>query len=296
MEPENYRLGIDVGGTNTRAGVVHDSKVVSEIIENSTPDNLDDFLDMVKSIIDHFAVDDRGCIGMAIPGMVDYDKQRVMFCPNLRYLNNQDLGKLLNHDKLQIGNDADFTLLGEIANGNLWNDNLGVVTLGTGIGSAYYVNKIGPWQSNLSCEIGHTKVVADGLSCTCGQAGCLEAYFSGWSLMRSAFKEGLEFKSVEELFDSARTGNVKTQFVLEEGVKYLSLAIANLINISGVNEIIIGGKIAYSYDLIEKQLQLNLKSFVHQYDERNIKVWRSTLVDQASLIGAAEIFLQTKQK
>lgn len=289
MEPENYILGIDIGGTNSRASVIRDAQVVSEILERDTPDTLEDFQGMITELINHFAVDERGRIGIAIPGMVDYEQQKVIFCPNLKYLNGLDFRKVFNHEKIYLGNDADLTLLGEIANGNLWEENLGVITLGTGIGSAYYVNKIGPWQSNLSCEIGHTKVVADGLPCTCGGNGCLEAYFSGWSLLRDAFQNDMQFKSVQELFEAARNGNIKAEYVIEEGVKNLSLALANLINITGINRIIIGGKIAYSYDLIEKQIQMNLRTFVHLFDQRPIRTSRSELIDQASLIGAAEI-------
>lgn len=289
MEPENYILGIDIGGTNTRASVVRDAKVVSEIMEQDTPDTLEGFRKMIDDILAHFSVDDRGRIGMALPGVVDYQKQQIVFCPNLKYLNGIDLRQVLGREKIRIGNDADLTLLGEIASGNLWEENLGVITLGTGIGSAYYVNKIGPWQSNLSCEIGHTKVVADGSICTCGQSGCLESYFSGWALMREAFQNDMQFKSVQELFEVSRGGNIKAQYIIEEGVKYLSLALANLINITGVNKVIIGGKIAYSYDLIEKQMMMNLQSFVHLYEQRNIQISRSDLVDQASLVGAAEV-------
>lgn len=289
MEPENYILGIDIGGTNTRASVIREARVVSEIMELDTPDTLEDFKKMVEEIFAHFAVDERGRIGIAIPGVSDYHRQEIVFCPNLKYLNGLNLAETFKRPKIRIGNDADLTLLGEIASGNLWEENLGVITLGTGIGSAYYVNKIGPWQSNLSCEIGHSKVVADGSACSCGQNGCLEAYFSGWALMREAFENDLQFKSVQELFEASRGGNIKAQYIIEEGVKTLALSVANLINITGVNKVIIGGKIAYSYDLIEKQMMMNLHSFVHLYDRRDIKVTRSELIDQASLVGAAEI-------
>lgn len=107
--------------------------------------------------------------------------------------------------------------------------------------------------------------------------------------MREAFENDLQFKSVQELFEASRGGNIKAQYIIEEGVKTLALSVANLINITGVNKVIIGGKIAYSYDLIEKQMMMNLHSFVHLYDRRDIKVTRSELIDQASLVGAAEI-------
>lgn len=287
-------VGIDCGGTNLRAARVENDQIVTDIIEEATPNNLDLFNQTVHNLIERLKPEgwDKIAVGLSLPGMVDYNKQKVFYCPNLKFLNQTPVGGINEHHMLHIGNDADMSLLGELVIGNLWDQEVGLITLGTGVGSAYYIGRTGPWQTNLESEIGHSKVDIDGERCSCGGLGCLETKFSGWALAGKAIGKDIMIESVAVLFEKARDGNKDAEAIIFDGSRYLGVAIANLVNVIGLSKVIITGKIAKSMDIIMPELDKFFRSGVFLLKYRDIDLVQSSNIDKAPIIGAAHYALE----
>lgn len=286
----NNKIGIDVGGTNLKVAWVEENHISSEIVERDTPETIEQFRSVLLEILNSININNETRLGFSVPGAVDYSNQTINFCPNLEYLNGIKVKDLLGRNNCAVGNDADMSLLGEISNGNLWDNNLGLVALGTGIGSSYYISKTGPWQSNLLSEIGHIKVASNGRRCTCGGLDCLETYFSGWSLLSQAKKGGLEINDVYELFNLAQNSNQVASSIILQNIPYLGIAISSLINLTGINKIILTGKISRSYDLFEEALYNSISNALHPHAKESFEVIKSSLIDHGSIIGAVARF------
>ncbi len=288
MGQNNDCIAIDVGGTNIRAARVVAGIKVGEILFRDTPDNIFDFKRIVWEVMRELDLGDQTLVGITVPGVVDYNTKQVSACPNLQYLNGLNNQNILDRDLVSIGNDADMALRGELVLGKLFESDLALITLGTGIGSAYYVEGVGPWNSNLSCELGHSKIISGTDMCTCGEIGCLETFFSGWALLKKALSEDLDVKNTEDFFILAEQKNQTALSILDESAKYLSIAMANFINITGINKIILGGKIAQSVDLFLPKIIQLLQTNVYLYHQRNIDIAASEYIDIAPLIGVAD--------
>ena len=282
-------IGIDCGGTNFRAARIEDGKIVSEIIEKDTPQSIDDFNRLVDEMAENLQPNgvSRLPVGLSVPGMVDYRKNKIFHCPNLKFLNQITAEGINDRHRIYLGNDADMSMLGEIVMGNLWKEDIALLTLGTGVGSAYYIGGVGPWQTNLESEIGHSKVDLGGERCSCGGSGCLETHFSGWSLASTAIQNDVMVESVADLFDKARNGDPKALEIILDGTKYLGLALANLVNVIGVNKIILSGKISLSFDIFHPTLDQFFKNSLFLLKYRDVDIVQSTNIDRAPLIGAA---------
>lgn len=282
-------IGIDCGGTNFRAARIENDHIASEIISEPTPQNIDEFNRMIDNLAERLKPSGWSGInvGLSVPGMVDYHNNKIFHCPNLKYLSQIPAQDINDRHPIHLGNDADMSLLGELVIDNLWKEDVALVTLGTGVGSSYYIDKIGPWQSNLQSEIGHSKVDLDGEKCSCGELGCLETHFSGWSLISRAIKSDLAIKSVEELFNRARDGDPKASEIIMDGTRYLGIALANLVNVIGVNKIIITGKIALSFDILSPNLDKFFSNNLFLPEFRKVEIKQSTNIDKAPLVGAS---------
>ncbi len=287
---ENNTIGIDVGGTNIKIAWVENNHVSSQIIENNTPSNLDDFRSIVWETLHSLSINNDTRVGISIPGTVNYAEHTVEICPNLDYLNGIRANDLLNHPFTMIGNDADMTLLGEISVANLWDENIALVALGTGIGSSYFIGRSGPWQNNLISEIGHTKVASNGRKCTCGGLDCLETYFSGWALLQQAKQSGLDINSIGEIFNLAQNNNQVANDLIQQNVAYLGIAISDLANLTGISKIILSGKVSFSYDLFIKRLHDSAQNSSHPRIKDRLEIIKSDMVDIAPIIGSVALF------
>ncbi|OQB05931.1 MAG: N-acetylglucosamine repressor [bacterium ADurb.Bin212] len=286
----NNKIGIDIGGTNLKVAWVEDNHISSEIIERGTPDNIDQFRTVLWEILNSININNETRLGFSVPGVVDYTNGNIDLCPNLEYLNGINVKDLLQREECMVGNDADMALLGEISSNDLWEENIGLVALGTGIGSSYYISHTGPWQSNLLSEIGHIKVASNGRRCTCGGLDCLETYFSGWSLISQAKKSGLEVEDVYELFNLAQNSNQVASSLILQNIPYLGIAISSMINLTGINKVILTGKISRSYDLFQEALYNSVSNALHPHAKKDFQVIKSSLIDHSSIIGAVARF------
>lgn len=317
-------IGIDIGGTNTKTVLAsEDGKVLSSLqtptlaasgespisIENILVNNLKDFLDSdeTKSALSGVSADIAG-IGIGVAGIIDRQKGEVIQSPNISNLNGVPLRARFEKEfnlPVVVENDANAYAYGEKwvgAGKDL--DNFVLLTLGTGLGGGIIYNGSlyeGP------VEIGHMTIVPSGRYCTCGSYGCLESYASGRAIVErviSSLEKGADsmltercngnfYKVTSELiYNTALDGDSLSREVFREAGQFLGIGIANLINILGLEAVIIGGGLIGAWDMFVEELKKEAMKRAFKPLTANIKILKSSLEENAGSIGAAGFLLK----
>ncbi len=190
-------IGIDIGGTNTKFGLVTENGDVYE--ESSIPtgrqDDIEDYItelyDAVKQKLSNGSYMAKG-MGIGAPN-ANYYKGTMEGAGNLNWRGIVPLVSLFEkHFKLPgvVTNDANAAAIGEL----LYGKGKGLkhfimITLGTGLGSGFVVDgKVVYGYNGFAGELGHTVIVPGGRQCTCGNRGCLEAYVSAPGIQKTVFE------------------------------------------------------------------------------------------------------------
>ena len=239
-------IGVDIGGTNVRVGLVDNLKI-RKLKSFRTPKELKAFLSNLLFEIDNVVGSEVEGIGIGIPGVVDPFKRKILSCPNISFLDNFPLAELIEKrfkKEVFIENDVNIAALVEMYTREEKYKNIITLYIGTGIGGAIIIErKLYQGSRGGVMEIGHIIVKKDGPLCVCGNKGCIETFVSGFGLSRmweEFFREKLRG---EEIFELYRRGNNKANKVVTQFLSYLNILILNLANIFSSDIIVIGGGI-----------------------------------------------------
>ena len=185
-----YYVGIDLGGTFIKAGVVDEEYHI--LAKSSVPSQVDGDDEGLADRIAQAAtmameqlgltIKDITSVGVGTPGAVDTVNGVVVYANNLGF-RNTPLGKYLEdrlHTSVYLENDANVAAYGEVLAGAAAGyKDVVVVTLGTGVGGGIIIDgKIYRGFNQFGGELGHMVVQYGGRQCTCGRKGCIEAYAS----------------------------------------------------------------------------------------------------------------------
>ena len=203
-------LGIDIGGTFTKFGLVDRSGKIhfeDEISSREHPD-IEEFIDSFQNHLKHgigqldtsFLISG---IGVGAPNG-NYYSGSIENAPNLAWKGKIEFVKLMENKfgiPTVVTNDANAAALGEMLFGNATGlDNFLMITLGTGLGSGLVVNgDLVYGNDGLAGELGHVRAVADGRQCGCGKRGCMETYVSATGIKCTVF-ELLAEENVDSAF------------------------------------------------------------------------------------------------
>lgn len=309
-----YSLGIDIGGTNIKAGLVDDNfsivetKRVKTLSARGYEATRNDIIKLVQSVIDVTEVNfaDIKRIGIGCPGTCNGDTGIVEYSNNLHWNNvplRSDIEKAFGK-KTYLDNDANAAAYGEFLAGAAKGCNSAVIiTIGTGLGAGIIIDgKIFSGSNFAGAEIGHTVIEVDGKSCTCGRNGCFEAYSSATGLVNmtkeaialhpdSRMSEVIEEEgkvSGRTAFKAARLGDVYGQQVVDKYIKYLACGLVNVINVFQPDILCIGGGVCNEGDnlLVPLKKQIN-ESIYSKNSSKNTEITICKLGDKAGIIGAA---------
>ena len=193
-----YRAGIDLGGTNIKAGIVDEQQHI--IAEASVPTNVErpyqdiirDMAELVKTLLKQKGIGETQLksIGIGSPGTIDAVHGVVLYSNNFGWENvplTEQLKKYFSCP-IAVSNDANCAALGEVKAGAARNTkNAILLTLGTGVGGGIILDgKVFEGAHAGGAELGHTSLICGGEPCTCGRKGCVEAYVSATALIRDA--------------------------------------------------------------------------------------------------------------
>jgi glucokinase len=184
--------GIDVGGTKIAGGVVDESGTVIEELQVVSPAT---DVQAIEEAIEKLVTELRTrhpieAVGVGAAGYIDKARAVVLFAPNLAW-RDLDLKADLEHTldlPVVVENDANAAAWGEFQFGAGHDvDDLLLVTVGTGVGGGVVLDgALYRGAFGVGAEIGHMRMVPDGILCGCGNRGCLEMYASGSALVREA--------------------------------------------------------------------------------------------------------------
>ncbi len=307
------RLGIDIGGSSIKIGIVDDE--TGKVIGRSNPKfvygDWDKNLSNIKSSVDdllssnNIALSDIASVGVGVPGILDKNHEVVLSAHNLGLSNvnvKKDIEKLYAGKEIKILNDADAATLAEYYFGIFKGKKTAVLlTLGTGLGGGVIIDgKLFTGGKNNGIELGHMKIEKDGALCTCGKKGCAEAYVSAKSIGDKFIKLYNETKD-EEILNAAggHTENINSEIlnalvknnhkgatnILEEFTSDLATIISNVCIFYDPEIIGLGGGLTQSSFLwIDKVIKkVNDMKFAH--DTYEIKI--AKFGKDAGFIGAA---------
>ena len=260
------RLGIDLGGTSIKIGVVDEKYRI--VYKQSIPTDADSksFSEIVKNMAlaaqaaaeaAGYDIKDFPCVGIGSPSYINPHTGLLVFFNNTNWRNvplRQELQKYIPVPVF-IGNDANCAVVGEALAGSAKGyDNVLMLTLGTGIGSGLIINgKLYCGADGMGAELGHTTFVYGGEACTCGRKGCYESYASVSALirqtkdaMRSAPDSLMHGVSEEQgnkvtgrtAFDAAKMGDEAALRVVDRYIDYVASGISGFVNIYILHSII----------------------------------------------------------
>ena len=309
-----YYIGIDLGGTNIKAGVVNENY---EIVSKATTKTLlprpaeEICADMAKVSMEAveaagLTLDDIESVGIGTPGTANSETGIIEYSNNLGFLNLPVVEIMQKHiDKpFYVENDANAAAYGEFLAGAAKGANDAVcITLGTGVGGGIIINgKIYSGFNFAGAEIGHTVVDPNGPECTCGRKGCFEVFSSATGLVRMTKEAMYEDKgsvmwqmneedgkvSARTAFNAMRAGDRAGKAVVDKYIKYLAAGITNTINIFQPDILCIGGGVCNEGDpLLLPLKEIVAKEVYTKNSAKNTEIVIAKLGNDAGIIGAA---------
>ena len=310
-----YYLGIDLGGTNIKAGVVDDEfRIVGRAkAKTGMPRPAEEVMDAMAECAGK-AAEDAGVfweqierIGVGVPGTANEDTGVVEYANNLMFETVPVRAYLQEklHKEVDITNDANAAAVGEVLAGAAKGaSNAVAVTLGTGVGGGIIID--GRLFTGLhygGAELGHMGIVMGGRQCTCGRRGCLEAYASATGLIRTtkeamdAHPDSLMWKLTAEnggrvsgrtAFQAAKQGDAAAQAAVDTFIGQLGYGLANIINILAPEVLVIGGGVSNEGENLLRPLVESVRPQLYvRVPEKQTRIVLATLGNDAGLIGAA---------
>jgi glucokinase len=296
-------VGIDVGGTNLRVGVVRDCDILWEYRHQA------DFSDICRSndaaaalqkIISELAAAIARAreeypgivsVGIGFPGFIAPTSGIVSQSPNLPGLADVDItGPLARQLVLPVSieNDALCAAYGEYLLVEPKPGSMIYLGLGTGVGGGLILNgKPYPGEHGVAMEVGHIIVQPGGRLCGCGNRGCLERYASASGVVLS-YQElsGAELDAAQ-IATLAEQGDASAQQAFHIAAESLAAALAHILKVVDVAQVVIGGGLSAAWPQLQRTFEASLDAALIPALRGQIKVSRAQGGDQAGMLGAA---------
>ena len=310
-----YFVGIDLGGTNIKAGVVTgEGKLLNRVsiktnAERSMEEIITDMGRLARQAIEDAGISetDVSAIGIGSPGTPDNKAGTLVYATNLPFV-NAPMRKIIRGVidlPVYIDNDANCAAMAESVSGAAADvaDSV-TITIGTGIGCGVIINnRIFSGFNQAGSEFGHTVLVSGGQQCSCRRKGCFEAYSSASALARmtgEAAKANPTSKlndlisenegklNAKIAFEAMRLGDEVAKNVVDTYIEYLSDGLANVINAFMPEVLLIGGGVCNEGDpllLPLREKTMNKPFFGPGVRKTEIRL--AQMGNDAGIVGAA---------
>lgn len=314
-----YTIGIDLGGTSVKAGVVSiDGEILHQISIPTEADKGPAIVteQIVKAIKEISSTENYKPIigvGVATPGIVSTDGNTVEAPPNFKGWDSFPLRDSIaeglgNNIPLRIENDANAAALAEAKFGaGRGKKNFLFVIWGTGVGGGIIIDGMiyhGPHGG--AGEFGHGSIDYEGPQCNCGNIGCIESYVGQKYLSARAVRyletrrDSKVWKLVQNdpakiepkvLYEAAKIGDRAATEIMTEAGELLGVAISSFMNIMNFDLAIVGGGISAAGDLVFKPMNHRVKKCVMAPLRPIAQVLPAHLGNQAGILGAAGLVM-----
>lgn len=307
-------IGVDLGGTGIKAGVVtEEGKILSK---GSTPTKVErgygpiiaDIAKLCEKVVRDagLSLSDIASIGVGVPGICDPKTGVIPFCTNLGWHEVPFVSELQGHIHLPVHVDNDATVAGfaeSIAGVSAGSEASVFLTLGTGVGGAIIIGGR-PYSGvhGVGSEVGHMILAMDGEMCSCGNRGCFERYASATAIIREGRRvvekhpESAILKrcggnpgriNAKTVIDCAKEGDETAKAVFAFYVKGLAHGIVSIINILDPEVIVLGGGVSMAGDFLLSAVREEVAKYVFYKTMPYARIELAQLGADAGLIGAA---------
>ena len=283
-----YKIAVDIGGTNIKVAVINDDLEMIDYKKIKTPDNfhiriVDETYKLVEGFVNQYQLKNP-FIGISSAGVVDSDLGQIIYTgptiPNYDGTQFFDVFKDLSDD-IAVYNDVDAALLGEIKLHRYEEDHIFCLTLGTGIGGAFYSEASGIYQGSRhrANEIGYLLYREE-------DGKTYEQRASTSALKNFMTKYQFEYGTdVPKIFDLAEEGNEEALNILNEWSNYVAEGIAQIQIIYDPGLILIGGGISSQGETLLKYIEPKIHHYLPS-DYGIAKIQTTQTKNHAALFGA----------
>lgn len=310
---EKFILGIDIGGTTIKIGIInedgniHSKWEIPTNIENQGASIATDAWSSIVEKLESLDIDKEAIqgIGIGAPGFIDEETGLVYKAVNIGW-ENFDLAsqfRELADLPVYVANDANVAALGENWRGaGNQADNLIAVTLGTGVGGGIIANgAMISGENGTAGEIGHITIDPDGYECNCGRKGCLETITSATGMVRQGMaliekhpesplaKHYEEHGNIttKEIFDLANNGDQLCEQIIHHTADVLGFAISNIAAVINPSKILIGGGVSQAGESFIRLIETQFKKYALPRVSEICEFKIAELGNDAGMIGAA---------
>jgi len=312
VPPDRYAVGIDLGGSKLRGGLLSSSGQLVGRLEVQTEawkgsaSVLANLKGVITRLMDSTDPARVVGIGIAAAGQIHPKTQAVVYAPNLQWENVplRDEIESAFGMPVYVENDVRAAAWGEYRFGaGRGAESLIAVFVGTGIGSGAVVDGILlRGASNAAGEFGHTQVVPDGVPCACGQHGCVEAYASGRGFARrleAAIAAGTQSRLAQEtggdasrvtaalVARAAAAGDPLAKSFWDDAERYLGQAVANYVTLLDPELLVLGGGVMTTVPSLGAAIEREVRAHATLLS-RDVRIARAGLGDSSGIFGAAD--------
>lgn len=318
-----YLLGIDLGGTNIKVGLLDDTGAILKQANTPTeseqgPDHVvDRIVGQCRQLLGEQGVSagDLAAVGIGTPGPLSISRGRIIQACNMPGFTDYPLRARISGELDRpaiMENDANAACWGEYWVGaGKEVSRMVMFTLGTGVGGGIISDGvIEHGQDGNGAEVGHMIVHPGGRLCSCGQHGCLEAYAScsqTAARAEEAVREG-EPSSLEEtirthdhltckdVFDHARQEDRLALEVIDLTAQMLAQGCINILHLTEPQRAVLAGGMIHSADLLLPRIRSHFNEMVWRLKPESLEICTAKLGTDAGIIGAAGVALDALQK
>ncbi len=311
-----YYVGIDLGGTNIKAGIVDgQGKILAEAFcktqaQRPYQDIVRDMAGCVMQALKNakMTTDDILSVGIGIPGYANQKTGTGAFCTNLGWYDVPLQAEIRKYFDLHIAIDNDATVAGyaeSIAGVSKDAESSVFLTLGTGVGGGIVIHGR-PWSGahGIGSEVGHMTLSVDGVPCNCGNNGCMEKYTSATAIIRMARQACMTYPdsammlraegdlnriNAKTVIDAAKANDRAALEVFDEYCKYLAIAINNIIAFLDPEMIVLGGGVSHAGNFLLEKVKAKVPRYLLYKTLPYPEICLASLGNEAGMIGAAMI-------
>lgn len=296
-------LGIDVGGTTVKFGIVSPKGEISHVKDFNTHQwALEGFVDALKEAISGYLKElpDIKGIGIGWPGLLSVDRRTVILLPNIPSVVNVPVVDILSKEfpqmTIRIENDAKCAAMGELYfGGDKDLDNFILVALGTGVGSGVIMNKkLFLGARGNGTEIGHM-ISRDGKT--------MEQHIGLNQIIELTRKKLEQDKphashlhgheiTPKEVYEAAKAGDALAISVFDQVGTILGENLVSVIRVLDLNTVLLGGGVAGAFEFIAPAAKKVLMKRLPSYYTDTLEIRKAVLTNQVGLLGAAGLLME----
>ena len=314
--PDAVTIGIDLGGTYTKGGVLTaDNRVVGfRSIETGAEHGPDHVLEQICTLIESLQRADAGdtapvAVGIGSPGPLSHREGIVYHTANLPHWNHVAVRERVSKAvglPVTLDNDANVAAFGEfVAGAGVDARDMVLLTLGTGVGAGIVIDgRLHRGAFENAAEVGHMIVQLDGRPCPCGSRGCLERYASASCLAERYCEAAVSEQSDTELGKRARAGEDISSVevaaavragdalagrIWDEACRYLAMACVNLQHTLNPQQIVFSGGLIEAGSLLFDAIETHFDDLTWRFKGDRPTLAAATLGPLAGVTGAGAL-------